>query len=148
MDQNDLPPDTRHLKVPSGVPKMISMPMVHLAQTMHLSSVEINTIQIDQNELPVDPRHQEVPSAMPKMISPPVVHSQKPCSYLAPRLALSPNRPKRAFTWPTSPRSMIGCVQNNFQDYGTFGANLALSCAKTNTTSKLSETSFHLTYIT
>jgi hypothetical protein len=44
MDQNELPLDTCHLGVPSGVPKMISMPMVYSAQTVHLSCAEINTI--------------------------------------------------------------------------------------------------------
>ena len=33
---------------------------------------------------------------------------------------------ERDSTWPTSPRSSIGCVQNDFRAYGTFGANRAL----------------------
>jgi hypothetical protein len=44
MDRNELPPDPRHLGVPLGVHKMISMPVVHSAQIVHLSCVEINTI--------------------------------------------------------------------------------------------------------
>jgi hypothetical protein len=44
MDRNELSHDTRHLGVPSGVPKMISMTVVRLAQTMLLSWAEINTI--------------------------------------------------------------------------------------------------------
>jgi hypothetical protein len=44
MDQNELPVDQCDLEVPSGVPKKIYMPIVHSAQTMHLSCVEINTI--------------------------------------------------------------------------------------------------------
>jgi hypothetical protein len=44
MDRNELPLDTRDLGVPLGVPTMISIPVVHLAQTVHLSSAEINTI--------------------------------------------------------------------------------------------------------
>jgi hypothetical protein len=43
MDWHELPLDTRHLGVPSDVPKMISMPVLHSAQTVHPSSVEINT---------------------------------------------------------------------------------------------------------
>jgi hypothetical protein len=39
--------------------------------------------------------------------------------YLAPILTLSPNGPKRDSTWPTSPRSSIGCIQNDFWAYGT-----------------------------
>jgi hypothetical protein len=44
MVQSELPLDQCHLEVPSGVPKKISMPVVHLAQTKHLSCAEINTI--------------------------------------------------------------------------------------------------------
>jgi hypothetical protein len=51
-----------------------------------------------------------------------VCSAQKPWTNLALRLALSPNRPKRAITWASSSRSTIGCVQNDFWAYGTFGA--------------------------
>jgi len=49
----------------------------------------------------------------------------KPCTYLASRLALSPNRPNRASTWAYSPRSTNKCVQNGFLDYAALGANCA-----------------------
>jgi hypothetical protein len=49
----------------------------------------------------------------------------KPCTYLASRLALSPNRPNRASTWAPSPRSTNKCVQNGCLDYGALGANCA-----------------------
>jgi hypothetical protein len=51
---------------------------------------------------------------------------RKPCTYLASRWALSPNRPKWASTVALSPRSTVRCVQKNFWAYGTFGANHAL----------------------
>jgi hypothetical protein len=44
MDRNELPLDPCHVGVPLGAFEMISEPMVRLAQTMHLSCVEINTI--------------------------------------------------------------------------------------------------------
>jgi hypothetical protein len=44
MDQNELSVDPRHLGVPLVVLEMVSMPVVHSAQTMHLSCAEINTI--------------------------------------------------------------------------------------------------------
>jgi hypothetical protein len=50
---------------------------------------------------------------------------RKPCTYLVSRLALCPNRPKQASTCASSPRSTIGCVQNDFRAYGTFNANCA-----------------------
>ena len=46
---------------------------------------------------------------------------RKPCTYPASWLALSPNGPKRASTWASSPRSTIRCVQNYFYAFGTFG---------------------------
>jgi hypothetical protein len=45
--------------------------------------------------------------------------------YLAPILTLSSNGLKRDSTRLTSPRSSIGCMENNFWAYGTFGANRA-----------------------
>jgi hypothetical protein len=50
---------------------------------------------------------------------------RKPCTYLASRLALYPNGPKEASTWASSPWSTIGCGQNDFWSYGTFGTNRA-----------------------
>jgi hypothetical protein len=53
----------------------------------------------------------------------PVRH--KPCTYLASRLTLSPNRLKQSSTRSTPPRSTNRCAQSNFRAYGTFGANRA-----------------------
>jgi hypothetical protein len=44
MEQNELPLDPRHIGVPSGASKKIFQPMLHSAQTMHLSCAEINTV--------------------------------------------------------------------------------------------------------
>jgi hypothetical protein len=44
MDRNEHPLEPRHLEVPSGVSKMISRSMVWLAQTVHLSCTDTNTI--------------------------------------------------------------------------------------------------------
>jgi hypothetical protein len=44
MDRNEHPFEPRHLGVPSDVSKMISEPMIHLAQIVQLSCTEINTI--------------------------------------------------------------------------------------------------------
>jgi hypothetical protein len=46
-DQYDLLYDPCHLGVPSGVPKMISEPVTHSAQSVHLSSIEIGTTLIE-----------------------------------------------------------------------------------------------------
>jgi hypothetical protein len=44
MAQNEFPLDPHHVGVPFGVPKMISMAIVHSLQTVHLSYAEIKTI--------------------------------------------------------------------------------------------------------
>jgi len=44
MDRNELSLEPRHFGVQTGVSKMISEPMVHVAQTMHLSRTNTNTI--------------------------------------------------------------------------------------------------------
>jgi hypothetical protein len=44
MDRNELLFEPRNLGVPSGASKMISEPMVRLAQTVHLSCTNTNTI--------------------------------------------------------------------------------------------------------
>jgi hypothetical protein len=84
---------------------------------------------MDQNEPSLNPFHQEVPSATPKMIFEAIHVPHKPCTHLASRLTLSPNELKRVSTWPTSCRSTIVCVQNDFWAYGTLGANVHQSCA-------------------
>ena len=73
-DRNEIPLDPRHLGVPSGASKMISEPMVCLAQTMHLSCTNTNTISkwTDQDfTRPTSPR--SFPSGASKMIFEPMV---------------------------------------------------------------------------
>jgi hypothetical protein len=80
MDWIELPLEHRHLRVPSGASKMIYEPLVHSAQTMHLSWVKISTISNKLNE---------------------------------------------ASTWASSPRSTIGCVQNDFWANSMFSTKRA-----------------------
>jgi hypothetical protein len=55
---------------------MISEPMVRLAQTMHLSYTDTNTISKQKRwEIPHDPRQLGAPSGASKMISEPMVRS-------------------------------------------------------------------------
>jgi hypothetical protein len=122
MDRNELPLNTRHLVVPSGVPKMISMPVAHLAQTVHPSNAEINTISKQTKRASTWPTLPRSTIRCAKNDFHAVVHSALTCTYLALRLMLSLNGPKQASTWPTSPT--IRCAQNGFHASGTFGANL------------------------
>ena len=55
---------------------MISKPMVHLAQTMHLSCTDTNPVSKQkESEIPRDPCHLGVPSGVSKMIVEPMVRS-------------------------------------------------------------------------
>ena len=72
---NEIPHDPRHLGVPSDASKRISEPMVGLAQTVHLSCTNTNTIPKAPNEIAHDPRHLGVPSGASKTISEPMVRS-------------------------------------------------------------------------
>ena len=55
---------------------MISEPMVQLAQTMHLSRTDTNTLSKQtKNEIPHDPCHLGVPTGASKMIFEPMVRS-------------------------------------------------------------------------
>jgi hypothetical protein len=148
MNQNEFLAELHQLGVPSDLSKTISEPMVHLAQTVHLSSIDTNTIsKWDENEISDDPRHRGVPSGACKRIFEPMVLSSQTMHLLVSRLALSPNRPKWPPTCATSPMSTIGCVQNDFWAYGTFRANVHLSCTDTNTISK-HKTRFQMTHVT
>jgi hypothetical protein len=82
-------------------------------------------LQIDWIELPLEPRHLGVPWVRPKWFVSLWYVWRNLCTYRAPTLILSPNGPKWYSIWPTSPRSSIGCVQNDFWACGTFGANCA-----------------------
>jgi hypothetical protein len=120
--QNELPLEPRHLVVTLSASKMISEPMVCLAQTLH----HTNTVS-KWNEARFQMTHitKEFHQVHPKWFLNLWYVRSKPCTYLASRLAQSPNGRKRAFTWPWSPRSTIRCVQNDFWADGTFGTNCA-----------------------
>jgi hypothetical protein len=114
-EPNELPLDPHHWGDRSGAPNMISELVARSAQTMHLSFIEINTItkltetSFHLTDINLD-YHQEPPKRFPSLCY--IWH--KLCTYLVLRWSLSPNRPKIASTWATSPRSSIGCVQNDF----------------------------------
>ena len=69
-DRNELPLEPHHLVVSSSASKMISKPMVRLAQTMHLSCIDTNAcLQTERREIPNDPRHIGVPLGPSERIS-------------------------------------------------------------------------------
>jgi hypothetical protein len=117
-----------HLGVLSGASKMISKPVVCLAQTVHLSCTDTNTIskwtktRFDITHVTLE-FHRVHPK--PFLILWYIWHKQ--CSYLASRLARTSIALNRASTWASSPKSTNGCIQNDLWAYGIFGTNHAQS---------------------
>jgi hypothetical protein len=105
---------------------MISDPMVRLAQAVHLTCSHTNTVT-ERTETRLHMCHitLEFHRRHPKRFLSLWYVRRKPCTNLALILTPSTNRPKRDLTWPTSPRSSIGCAQNDFWAYGTFSVNNA-----------------------
>jgi hypothetical protein len=124
MDQNDIPHDPRHLGVPSGAFKndfwCCGTFGTNRAPILHQ---DYHYLRMDWIKHPLEPRHLGVPSGASKKISEPTVCLAQTYKYLAPTPTLSPNGPTWDSTWPTSPWSSIGCFQNDFWAFGTFGAN-------------------------
>jgi hypothetical protein len=94
---------------------MISMPLVHSVQIVHLSCAEINTIS----------ERTKTSFHLTDVILSLIGCAQHdfhahgnirctPCTYLATRLTLS-KQMKTIFTWSTPPRSTIWCAQKRFQ---------------------------------
>jgi hypothetical protein len=88
--------------------------MVHSTQTVHLSCVKISTIsKRTETSFHLSLVTFEYHQVHPKQFLTLWYVWCKPCTYLISRLALSPNGPKWASIWATSP-STIGCLQNDF----------------------------------
>ena len=98
---------------------------------------------MDQIELPLETCHLGVPSGASKIFLSLWYVWRKLCSYLTlppiglkrdstwpTSLTMPPNGLKRDSTWPTSPRSSIGCVQNDIRAYGTFCQIVHQSCIR------------------
>ena len=108
---------------------------------------------MDRSKIPYDTRLLGVPLGASILISKHRYVPYKSCTYLALRLALSPNTSNRASTWASSPkyqqalhRSTNMCFQNGFLDYGALDAN-HVSCTETNTIFKQTKARFHMTHV-
>jgi hypothetical protein len=122
----ELPLEPRHLGVPLVASKTISESMVCLVQTVHLSCTDTNTIsKWTKTRFRIPHVTNEFHWLCPKWFLILWYIQHKPCTYLASRLALSPNELNRASTWGSSRRTIIWCVQNYLWAYGTFGGNCA-----------------------
>jgi hypothetical protein len=114
--------ELHHLGVPSGVSKMIYMPMVHLAQTVHLSCVKTSAVskQIESSFhlILITSKYHWV---RPKWFLSIWYVWCKPFRHLAPILKQSLNGPNGDSTWPTSQEFYRVCPKW-FSRHGIFGA--------------------------
>jgi hypothetical protein len=100
--------------------------MVRSANTVHSSCVKISTIsKWTETSFHLSLVIEEYHRVRPKWFLSLWYVWCKPCTYLAPTLTPSPNEPKQDSTWPMSPRSSIGCIQNDCRAYGSFIVNSA-----------------------
>ena len=123
-DRNKIPLEPRHLGVPSGASKMIFGTRVHSVQNLHLSCIKITTIsKRTETSIHLSLITYEFHRVRPKLFLRLWYVWHKPCTFLALILTLYPNKPKRDFTWASSPRTSFGCGQNDFR--ALFGTNCA-----------------------
>jgi hypothetical protein len=143
----EVPRDPHHLVVPSGASKIISMPMVHSTQTVHLSCVKISTIS-KRTKLSLGPHHLAVQSGASKIISEPMVRLAQTMHLSCTDTNTVYKHKEVRFYMATSPKSSIGCVQNDFWAIGMSGTNCAPILHRRNTVSKWKEARFHMTHVT
>jgi hypothetical protein len=102
MDRTEFPLEPRHLGVPSSASKTITMPMLCLVHTVQLFCTNTKTVS-KWIKMRFHTTHitYEFQRVHPELIMSLLYVQCKLCTYLASRLALSPNRPNRA---PPDPR--------------------------------------------
>jgi hypothetical protein len=69
---------------------------------------------------PLEPRHLGVPSGASKIISEPMVRLTQTVHLSCIKISTISNELNQTSIWASSPRSTIGCVQNDFWAYGMF----------------------------
>jgi hypothetical protein len=111
---------------------MISEPMVCLAQTVHLSCTNTNTLsKWIETRFHMTHVTKEFHRVRPKQFLSLWYIRHKMCTYLAIRLALSPNGLKRESTWALSSSSCIRCVQMISKPMVCSTQTVHLSCSDT-----------------
>jgi hypothetical protein len=128
---------------------MISMPMVCSVQTMYLSCTDTNTVS-KQTKMIFHTTHitYEFHRVRPKLLMNLWYVQCKPSTFLASRLALSPNGPNRA---PPDPRHLevpSGASKTIYEPVVCSTQTEHLSCTDVNTVSKQIKTRFHITHTT
>jgi hypothetical protein len=82
------------------------------------------------------------------MIPEHVLHSAQTLHLSCVKISTISNKLNQASTWASSPRSTIGCVQNDFWAYSMFSTNPAPILNRHQHISKWTKTRFHMTHVT
>jgi hypothetical protein len=148
MDRNKILHGPRHLGVPSGASKKISELMVCSARTVHQSTVKTSTIsKRTETSFHLSLVTLDYHPVRPKRFLGLWYTWCKPCTYLALKLTLSPNRNKLPFE-PRHPGVPSGASKTISNPTVRLAQSMHLSCTKTNTISKRIKTRFYMTHVT
>jgi hypothetical protein len=122
---------------------------VRLVQTVHLSYTDTNTIS-KRTKTRFHTTHvtYEFHRVRPKLFMSLWYVQCKPCTFLASRLALSPNRPDIAPPHPRHLEVPSGAFKMIYEPMVHLMQTEHLSCTDANTVSKLIETRFYMTHVT
>jgi aminoglycoside N3'-acetyltransferase len=80
---------------------------------------------MDSNKLPLEPCHLGLSSGASKTISEPMAHSAQTVHLYCTNTNTVSKWSKMRFHMTHSSRTSIGCIQDDFRAYGTFGTNRA-----------------------
>jgi hypothetical protein len=149
MDRTELPLEPHHLGVPSSLSKTISMPMVCSLQTVRLSCIDTNTVS-KQTKTRLNMTHvtYRFLQVRPKLFMSLWYVQCKPCTYIASRLALSPNGPNRAPRDPHHLGVQSSASKTIYEPVVLLMQTEPLSCTDANTVSKQIEMRFHMNHVT
>jgi hypothetical protein len=128
---------------------MISRPMVCWVQTVLLSCTDTKIVSIwTKTRFHTTHVTYVFHQVRPKLFMSLWYVQCKPYTYLASRLALSPNGPNRAPPDPCHLGVPLGASKTRYEPMVCLTPTEHLSCTDTNTISKHIETRFHMTHVT
>jgi hypothetical protein len=129
--------------------KIMSTPMVCSVQTVQQSCTNTNNLS-KRTKTRFHTTHvtYEFHRVRPKLFMSLRYVQCKPCTYLASRLALSPNRPNRAPPDPRHQEVPSSASKMIYEPMVRLTQTEHLSCTDANNVSKQIETRFHMTHVT
>jgi hypothetical protein len=126
-------------------PTMISKHMVCSTQTMHLSCVKLDYLQMDRNDHPLEPSHLVVPSGASKTISEPMVRLVQTMQLSCVKISTICKQTKMSIHL-----SLVTLEYHRVRpkQFLSLWYVWRKSCTDTNTISKRMEMRFHMTHVT